>query len=148
MIATAVFGLNVVTSGPAAAASGTWRSYENDNNPIKYSPHFWDCAATKEIANDIFAQLCVVKRDSSPHAGTAAVIVRNNRSTLYSAEARGDLVAFADKSHLGYWTCSRSGVGPGTWSVCWGQWVVTSRFVEANAGGVNGVALPHREVGV
>jgi len=49
-----------------------------------------------------------------------AVIVRNNRSGLFSTTALVDLWT-QGRGQLGIWECPSSGVGANSWSVCFGR---------------------------
>ncbi len=136
-IITAVAGLSLATAGPAAAAdSGTWRAYGN-TNPITSSTSTWRCAATKTIATSVAAQVCAI-RSSGGGSVQAAVIVRNNRSALYSVKASMDL--YTSSARLGSWVCSSSGVGPNSWSVCFGRTMSQSAAVDSS-GAANSVGL-------
>ncbi|WP_338496089.1 hypothetical protein [Streptomyces sp. SJL17-4] len=135
-IITAALGLSLSTAGPAAAAdSGSWRAYGN-TNPITSSSSTWHCAGTKTIATNVGAQVCAI-RSQGGGSVQAAVIVRNNRSSLYSVQAAMDLYSSSGK--LGAWLCSSSGVGANSWSVCFGKTLSQSGAVDSvgNANGVN-----------
>lgn len=136
-IITAALGLSLATAGPAAAAeSGNWRAYGN-TNPITSSSSTWHCAGTKTIATNVGAQVCAI-RSSGGGSVQGAVIVRNNRSSLYSVQAAMDLYNSSGK--LGAWVCPSSGVGANSWSVCFGQTISHSRSVDS-VGIANGVSL-------
>ncbi|MBM2619435.1 hypothetical protein JIG36_28165 [Actinoplanes sp. LDG1-06] len=138
-VATGVLGLTLLTAGPAAAATGNWRPYGN-TNPITSSPSTWLCASTKTVTTDILAQVCVIR---TPYPDTSnvqgAVIVRNNRSSLFSVQAAVDLSnqggPFIDR-----WTCRSSGVAAHSWSVCFGA-TIPNAFRTQARGGANGVDL-------
>lgn len=142
-VITAVLGLSLATAAPAAAtengtaATGTWRPYGN-TNPITSSKSTWHCASTKRVATNVGAQVCAIR---SPGGGAVqgAVIVRNNRSNLYSVRAAMDLVTSSGQS-LGVWVCSSSGVGANSWSVCFGRTLTQSSPVNS-AGAANDAAL-------
>lgn len=137
-IITAALGLSLATAGPAAATeSGSWRAYGN-TNPITSSSSTWHCASTKAIATDVGAQVCAI-RSSGGGAVQAAVIVRNNRSSLYSVQAAMDLYT-SSGTYLGDWVCSSSGVGANSWSVCFGRTISQSSSVNS-VGAANGVDL-------
>lgn len=68
----------------------------------------------------------------------AAVIVRNNRSSLYSAAAFMDLRTAS--AGLGNWSCANSGVGANSWSVCFGTTLTQSSPVNS-AGSAEGASL-------
>ncbi len=138
IIVTAVFGLSLATVGSAAAAeSGTWRPYGN-TNPITSSSSTWKCAGTQPVAAYVFARVCAIR---SPGGGAVqgAVIVRNNRSNLYSASAAMDLHNSSGAA-LGLWVCPSSGVGANSWSVCFGRTLTQGSQVNS-AGEANGVSL-------
>ncbi|MFJ9742009.1 S1 family peptidase [Streptomyces sp. NPDC101166] len=122
---------------PAAAAAGAWRAYGN-TNPITSSSSTWRCAGSKTIATGVIAQACAI-RSSSGSGVQAAVIVRNNQSSLYGAEAGMDLYT-ASGTHLGDWKCPSSGVGANSWSVCFGTTLAESSQVNS-FGALNGTYL-------
>ncbi|MFE7903110.1 hypothetical protein ACFU3E_37645 [Streptomyces sp. NPDC057424] len=134
---TAVLGLGLATAGPAtateagpAADAGTWRAYGN-TNPITSSPATWACAGSKTVAASVIAQVCAI-RSAGGGSVQAAVIVRNNRSSLYSASATMDLYT-ATGTHLGLWHCASSGVGANSWSVCFGTTLSKPSSVKVNS---------------
>ncbi|MEH0663345.1 MULTISPECIES: hypothetical protein [Streptomyces] len=126
-VSTAVFGLGLATAGPAAAAEGNWRAYGN-TNPITSSTSTWRCASTDKIAVDVFAQACAI-RSSGGTGVQGAVIVRNDRSSLYNVSAHMDLRT--SSAGLGSWRCDSSGVGANSWSVCFGETVTQSSPVNS-----------------
>ncbi|WP_199924561.1 hypothetical protein [Streptomyces sp. WM6386] len=138
---TAVLGLSLATAGPAAATdAGTWRAYGN-TNPITSSSATWHCAASKTVATSVLAQVCAI-RSSGGGSVQAAVIVRNNRSSLYSATANMDLYTAAPATYLGDWACASSGVGANSWSVCFGKTLSKPSSVKVNSAGLlNNVEL-------
>ena len=141
-VATAVFGVSVITASPAAAAAGSWRAY-GETNPIKSSSSTWRCAATRSLGSDIYAQACAVRAGGAGYAVQAAVIVRNSRAIgTYNAEAAITLVDAEFHTGLGRWECPRSGVGADSWSVCFGQTIQYPEPVSVGQAGVNGVYLP------
>lgn len=138
-IMTAALGLSLATASPAAAATGTWRPYGN-TNPITSSTSTWKCAPTKAIATNVSAQVCAI-RSAGGTAVQSAVIVRNNRSSLYSVGAKSSLyveILPGENYHLDTWECPSSGVGANSWSVCFGDTRSTTNPVKASgsAGGV------------
>jgi hypothetical protein len=138
----AVLGLSLLTASPAAAANGAWRPYGN-TNPITSSSSLWICGRTVSVTSNVGAQTCAIR--SKGGAGTsvqAAVIVRNNRSSLYSVAAAVDLFDYNSGLPLGRWECASSGVGAHSWSVCFGQTLSSGWPVYVNQGGANGVLLP------
>jgi hypothetical protein len=137
-IVTAALGLSLATAGSASAAeTGSWRAYGN-TNPITSSSATWRCASTKALATDVGAQVCAI-RSSTGASVQAAVIVRNNRSSLYSVGAAMDLYN-SSGTKLGAWVCSSSGVGANSWSVCFGRTLSHSGSVDS-VGVANGVNL-------
>ena len=135
---TAALGLSLATAGPAAAAErGSWRAYGN-TNPISSSSSKWRCGGTETVDTNVFAQVCAIRSPSGSHV-QAAVIVRNNRSNLYSAVAAMDLYTRSG-SRQGEWECSSSGVGANSWSVCFGR-TLTQASPVYSAGYANGVYL-------
>lgn len=138
---TAVLGLSLATAGPAAATeAGTWRAYGN-TNPITSSPDTWKCAGSKAVDSSVLAQVCAI-RSSSGGSVRGAVIVRNNRSSLYSARANVDLFTAVPATYVGDWACASSGVGPNSWSVCFGKTLSKPSSVKVNsAGWLNGQYL-------
>lgn len=133
---TAVLGASLATAGPAAAADGTWHAYGN-TNPVTSSSSTWHCASTKEVADDVHAQVCAI-RSSGGGSVQAAVIVRNDRSSFYSAAAFMDLRT--SSAGLGNWSCASSGVGANSWSVCFGKTLTQSSPV-SSAGSAEAVSL-------
>jgi hypothetical protein len=136
VVITTVLGLSLATAGPAAAASGTWRSFGN-TNPIASSESTWRCGATANFTSGVSAQACAI-RASNGLSVQAAVIVHNRRSSLYSTAAAMDL--FTGNDRLGNWVCSQSGVGANSWSVCFGDTRPESRPVNS-VGAVTGADL-------
>lgn len=135
-VITAVLGLSLATAGPAAAASGAWVYYGN-TNPVTSSPSTWGCHKSVTVAPSVIAQVCAIRsRDGISVQG--AVIVRNNRSTSFSASAVVDL--HDTVGELGSWTCSRAALGAKAWTVCFGQTVRSQLWVLAY-GTANGVGL-------
>ncbi|MEU4254493.1 hypothetical protein AB0F15_44600 [Amycolatopsis sp. NPDC026612] len=127
-------------AGPAAAsaaATGSWHAYGN-TNPITSSASTWSCAGSKALTTNVLAQVCAIR--SPGHASVqGAVIVRNNRSSLYSVAAAMDLyTSSGDK--LGDWACASSGVGANSWSVCFGS-TLAERSSVNSVGIANGVNL-------
>jgi hypothetical protein len=139
-IVTAVLGLSLVTAGSASAAvSGSWRAFGN-TNPITSSASTWHCGSTSTVDSSVLAQVCAI-RSSGGGAVQGAVIVRNNRASLYSATATMDLFTSSGVPvGQGIWTCPSSGVGANSWSVCFGQTLTQSSSVDS-VGAVNGVGL-------
>jgi hypothetical protein len=118
-VLTAVVGLNLAFEGPAAAAAGRWVPYGN-NNPITGSPSTWVCGGTIPVASDVLAQACTIRTPSLAYV-QSAVIVRNNRSSLYSLYATSRMYSSVYNYEIGSWTCDSSGVGAHSWSVCFGE---------------------------
>ncbi len=137
-VITAALGLGLATAGPGAATeSGSWRAYGN-TNPITSSTSTWHCASSRTVATNVVAQVCAVR---APGGGAvqAAVIVRNNRSSLYSVEAGMDLYT-SSGTYQGDWLCQSSGVGANSWSVCFGRTLPQSSPVNS-AGFANSTSL-------
>ncbi|MGC7099166.1 hypothetical protein ACPZ19_31210 [Amycolatopsis lurida] len=133
----AVLGMSLAVASPASAATGSWKAYGN-TNPITSSSSTWKCAGSESIASNVVAQVCAIR---SPGGGSVqgAVIVRNNRSNLYSVSAGMDLQT-SSGVNLGTWVCSSSGVGANSWSVCFGKTLAQSNKVDS-VGIANGVSL-------
>lgn len=117
-VIAAFLGLSLATAGTAAAATGTWRAYGN-TNPITSSSSTWECASSRTIATNVVAQVCVIRSPGGDHV-QGAVIVRNNRSSLYAMTAAVDLRINPPDVVVDVWNCPRSGVGANSWSVCFG----------------------------
>ncbi|GAA3005560.1 hypothetical protein GCM10020229_16790 [Kitasatospora albolonga] len=136
-VAASALGLGLVTAAPATAAdSGSWRAYGN-TNPITSSSATWHCAGSRTIAADVLAQVCAI-RSAGGGSVQGAVIVRNNRSALFSVHAAMDL--YNSAGPLGTWACSSSGVGANSWSVCFGKTLSQSAAVDS-VGAANNVDL-------
>jgi hypothetical protein len=137
IVLLSVIATLTLSVGVAAAESGSWRAYGN-TNPITSSPSTWHCAGTQPVATNVGAQVCAI-RSSGGGAVQAAVIVRNNRSSLYSLPAGMDLFTSSGVK-LGEWVCPSSGVGANSWSVCFGRTLTEGSPVDS-AGNANGVIL-------
>ncbi|GAA4417242.1 hypothetical protein ACFQV2_30905 [Actinokineospora soli] len=59
------------------------------------------------------------------------MIVRNNRSSLFSSDAEIFLYD-VNPSRLGEWQCPSSGVAANSWSVCFGQTLIHPNDVAAS----------------
>ena len=116
--ATATVGLSVVAAGPAAAAAGSWQSY--DYYPPNGSTSRWTCSVERFIAADVFGQVCVI-RSANGNYVQAALMVRNS-GPLHSVAAAPELYSTSSEN-LGRWTCPSSGVSRTRTSVCYGQTV-------------------------
>ncbi|ADJ49629.1 hypothetical protein AMES_7806 [Amycolatopsis mediterranei S699] len=130
-------GLGVAAAIPASAAeSGSWHAYGN-TNPITSSSATWHCAGSKALASSVVAQVCAI-RSVGGGAVQGAVIVRNNRASLYSVDAAMDLYT-SSGTRLGDWACASSGVAANSWSVCFGRTLAQSSPVNSvgSAKGVN-----------
>ncbi len=137
-VVTAVLGLSLAAVSPAVAASGAWRSYGTD--PVGTGRSLWSCGAYKAVTTNVTARACAIRSATSNTSVQGAVVVRNDRSSLYSVEAATDLSNSTLSTFYGRWTCSSSGVGAHTWSVCYGVTIsVPVRVV--SGGGANGVNL-------
>ena len=132
----AVAGLNLATAAPAAADTGTWRPYGN-TNPITSSSSRWACATTKTYADFVYAQVCAIRAQDAVSV-QPAVIVRNDRYSSFSADAWADLRIGGVP--VGSYHCSTSGVGPRSWSVCFGATQTYDVSVKA-IGSVNNLYL-------
>jgi hypothetical protein len=118
-IITALLGLSLATAAPASAAdAGSWVPYGN-KNPITSSTATWRCAGSEQIAPSVIAQVCAIRSANGVYY-QGAVIVRNNRSSLYSTAAQ---VSVQNQTSVteGTWVCPSSGVGANSWSVCFGR---------------------------
>lgn len=124
-VGTAVSGLLLATAGPAAAATGTWVPY-GDNNLITTSSSRWVCAVRTQNGTGPGVQ--------------GAVIVRNDRSSLFRVEAAVDL-SLLPGGFIDRWTCSRSGVGADSWSVCFSETLSFPTRDLTARGGADGVNL-------
>ncbi|MDX8032507.1 hypothetical protein SK803_20025 [Lentzea sp. BCCO 10_0856] len=119
-VISALLGLILSTAVPASAATGTWVPYGNDN-PITGSASKWVCAASKTISTNVVAQVCAIRSPNSGDYVQGAVIVRNNRSSLFSTTASVEVRDRFTLDTLGIWECPSSGVGANSWSVCFGS---------------------------
>jgi hypothetical protein len=128
-VITAFLGLSLATAGTAAADTGAWKAYGN-TNPITSSPSTWECASSRTIASDVIAQVCAIRSESGASA-QGAVIVRNNRPSLYVMTAAVDLRT--PDVILGVWHCPSSGVGANSWSVCFGKTLAHRGYVRSMA---------------
>ncbi|KJK43778.1 hypothetical protein UK23_31985 [Lentzea aerocolonigenes] len=117
-VITALLGLSLATAAPASAAAGSWVSYGN-RNPITTSTATWRCAGSEQIAPSVLAQVCAVRSANGLYY-QGAVIVRNNRSALFSTTAQMSVINQTDVVE-GTWVCPSSGVGANSWSVCFGR---------------------------
>jgi hypothetical protein len=136
---TAVLGVSLATAGPAAADTGSWTAYGN-TNPITSSSSKWKCGATKEVDTNVGAQACAI-RSASGRSVQGAVIVRNDRSSLYGMEVAFEFRTSQAGLLLGRWECSRSGVAAHSWSVCYGATLQVSELVYVDHPGANGQTL-------
>ncbi|WP_250031432.1 hypothetical protein [Paractinoplanes maris] len=134
----AALGLCLATVSPAAAASGTWRSYEK--SPIKPSTSEWGCAESASLELDVIAQACAI-RSSDRKNVQAAIIVQNRTSTTFRAQASVDLWN-TSISRIGEWSCTASTVGPKSFSVCYGATTRELDDVFVITPTVNGRSLP------
>jgi hypothetical protein len=120
-IITALLGLSLVTVGPASASSGNWRAYGN-TNPITSSSSQWQCGGSRSIAGSVVAQVCVIRSAGGSGWGVqGAVIVRNNRSSAFSATASMRVYDSFNVELIDEWDCSSSGLAANSWSVCFGE---------------------------
>lgn len=114
-----VLGLGLATAGPAAAADGSWKAYGN-TNPITSSASDWTCGTTVTVSTSVLAQTCMVVSPSRASM-QGAVIVRNNRSGIFTTNASVALFRPSGHQVMDTWKCRESGVGANSWSVCFGQ---------------------------
>lgn len=98
----------------AVADTGSWVAY-GSKNPITSSRSTWKCQSSVKVDSGVIAQVCTVR---SPGGGgiQGAVIVLNNRSSLYGANA--EVTVYGDGNT---WYCPHSGVRAHSWSVCFGR---------------------------
>jgi hypothetical protein len=117
-IITALLGLGLLTAGPASAEPeiGTWVPYGN-KNPITTSSSHWRCASSVEVSTSVAAQVCSI-RSRDGLLVQSAVIVRNNRSGLFSTTASMSAWNPLNDEMFYQWNCPSSGVGANSWSVC------------------------------
>jgi hypothetical protein len=137
-VATAVLGLSLTTASPAAAATGVWRSYRT--NPVDSGTSIWMCGPYKTVTTNVSARSCAIRSSAANDLVQGAVVVQNDRSGLYSVEAATDLSNSTLSTFYGRWTCSSSGVGGHSWSVCFGKTISVPVKV-VSGGGANGVNL-------
>jgi hypothetical protein len=142
-VAAAAVGVIVTVQGPALAddaAPAVWRSYGNTAPPASA----WNCGASDSFDSGAVAQACIVVTADHRWA-QGAVIVRNNRDSLYGAEVamitEGETASSTVVDER--WACPNSGIAAHTWSVCF-----TSTFsldylsaVRVYAPGVNGQSI-------
>ena len=147
MILTAVAGLSLSTAGPAAAATiepGTWRPYGATNPPTS-GTSIWNCTGELRITDDqlVTGRVCVIRTPNGEHF-QGAVIIRNDRSSLYGTEVAFMMETYDDGDYDIRWVCPRSGVGAHSWSVCFGRtlwWPITFSTARVRESGANGVNL-------
>ncbi|REF99195.1 hypothetical protein DFJ67_5222 [Asanoa ferruginea] len=132
----ASFGLSVVSASPAAADAGIWRAFGN-TNPISSSASLWRCGATKTITTNVVAQGCAIRAAGGANYAQIAMIVRNNRSSLFGAGVTmwGDTTDSTPFLII----CNASGVAANSWSVCFSNTFQSSAAVQMFDGSVNGV---------
>jgi hypothetical protein len=106
----------------ATAAMAGWTPFGN-TNPITSTGGKWRCQSTQPISNNVGAQVCTIRfpsTDDYPYGRIqGAVIVRNNNNYLYSVRANMT-VYYENGGPRGDYSCSSSGVGANSWSVCFG----------------------------
>lgn len=139
------FTVFVASANAAPAEPGQWRAYGN-TNPITSSSSAWACGQTYAVTSDelVKAQVCAVRAPNGLGV-QAAVVVRNNRSSLYALNATAHLFGYESRNRLGTWNCPSSGVAANSWSVCFGQTISFSPEADASgvAGGISlGYSLP------
>ncbi|WP_153030293.1 hypothetical protein [Amycolatopsis sp. YIM 10] len=138
-ISAVVLGLGLATAGPAAAATGTWNAYGN-KNPITSSSSSWTCGTTVTVSVSVLAQTCMVKSPSGDSM-QGAVIVRNNRSSIYQANASVSLFRPTGHQVMDDWDCPKTGIGANSWSVCFGKTITYPGSTRAE-GSVNYREIP------
>jgi hypothetical protein len=122
----------------ATAAMAGWVAY-GSTNPITSSSSTWKCQSSVTVASNVIAQVCTV-RSASGTGVQGAVIVRNNNSYLYSTSAR--MTVYYDYGGTrGNWSCSSSGVGANSWSVCFGSTFAASGYRYSTSGYANNTWL-------
>ncbi|MDQ3789804.1 MAG: hypothetical protein M3422_21505, partial [Actinomycetota bacterium] len=89
VLASVIAALLLSAGVASAQQAGVWRAYGN-TNPITSSSSTWHCTSTQSIATNVAAQACAV-RSAYGSSVQGAVIIRNNRSTLYEVGALTDL---------------------------------------------------------
>jgi len=119
-VIAAVLGLSLATAGPAAASGSlSWRNFGN-TDPINSSGlSSWACATSVTIATDVVAQVCGIVAPDGVSV-QAAVIVRNNRSSVYSVQTTMNLTDASTDEQFWNEGCRPSGVGAHSWAVCFG----------------------------
>ncbi len=125
----------------ATAAMAGWTSY-GSTNPITSSSSSWVCGATKPVTTDggVISQACTVRTASKAYV-QGAVIVRNNKTSLYTTNA-GMAVFYSGRNLYGSWGCSSSGVAANSWSVCFGTTFPADNHSYYTSGYANNVPLP------
>jgi hypothetical protein len=140
MLLSAMGALAVDFSLPRQAMAA-WQPYGNTNPITSTSSNngwIWKCGPTKEVTSSILSQVCLV-RTSDKRYLRGAVIVRNNRSSLFNSYAN---VKVADSiSTIRSSSCSSSGVGANSWSVCYGGDFFSWPYSAYADGSTNGVPL-------
>lgn len=141
-VVTAVVGLTVTTAVPAAAEvipeRGRWVAH-GEIDPVR-GPSVWRCTGPVAFDTGVTARVCAIRTPDGTRV-QGAVVIRNNRPGLYGAE-----VAFRLRTYIGLfkwrWSCPRSGVASGTWSVCYGRTFPFEPDVWVYEAGANGQSLP------
>lgn len=122
----------------ATAAMAAWQSYGN-TNPITSSSSTWKCQSSIKVATNVNSQVCTVRSANGQYV-QGAVIIRNNNSYLYTANA-SMTVYYPNRSTRGSWSCSSSGVGANSWSVCFGTTFAANGYSYYTGGYANNVWL-------
>jgi hypothetical protein len=108
----------------ATAAMAGWKSFGN-TNPITSTGGRWRCQTTVPLSNNVGAQVCTIRfpsTDDFPNGRIqGAVIVRNSTNYLFSTNASLTVYREHDRRIFGSASCSSSGVGANSWSVCFGS---------------------------
>jgi hypothetical protein len=136
-----LFSTAVTLGVSATAAAAGWKPYGN-TNPITSSSSRWVCGKTIAVTTDekVVSQVCTVRNPSGEYV-QGAVIVRNNRTSLFSTTASMS-VHYANDYTYGSWSCSSSGVAANSWSVCFGTTFPSSYYSYYTKGYANNVVLP------
>ncbi len=110
-------GISLATASPAAAiprVEGHWVDY-NRTNPAP--AEYWYCAASKLLATSVAARNCLILQNGTVRT---AIIVRNNRSTTFSAYAHADLINQNPYQERATYYCDSKRLKKKSWTVCFG----------------------------
>ncbi len=127
----------------ATAAMAGWSSY-GSTNPITSN---WECGMTKPVTTDgsVVSQVCTV-RTANKEYFQGAVIVRNNKTSLFNTNAGLAVFYYSSGNLYGSWGCSSSGVAAKSWSVCFGPTFSAGSASYYTGGYANNVPLPYSPV--